>query len=239
MTNKRIYKDHESHKESMITSLLISLVSAQAPATNTTAPILFPTLPPACLAVLDAQMKPLEANCGSSIPTANVQMQQLVSQLERSCAKACIDGVTAAITRASTAPECSSVPDFASYTSTMTLGTSVMCVKTADDKGFCFAEQLKEFPELGKAADPTSLIATQLGNTKFLCTDCFQKQVRAVAASGLIPGEFRGIVSQLDANLAETCRPSGGIKVLGSTRSSAVTMTGVGAFAAAAAVLVL
>jgi hypothetical protein len=234
-------------------SILFSSVLAQ----STTAPIALPsglpttlpTIPPACQTFLEAQSKALETTCGTTVPssTSSVQIQELVQSLNKVCAKECIDGINALVTRAASAPECAGVPNISETVAMTRLGTSVACIRTADGKGFCLAEQLKLIPEITGAADPTALIAQNLNNLKLVCTDCFQRQIKAVVESGALPAESRPIVQALDSNLAETCRPNGGITTLGGTgtttssgptkTNSAMAMSGMGAFIGAAALL--
>jgi hypothetical protein len=246
----------------MLAPILFAFVAAQSSTTEAAAvpsgapsgaPGL-PTISPECITYLQEQSKPLEAVCGASIPTSVNRIQQLAQALDKVCSKACMDGLNEVVTKAATATQCSSATgSLESFSAMFKLGTAVMCVKTTDNKGYCLAEQMKLFPELATTQDPTALFAQNVNNLKLICTDCFQKQIKAVADSGAIPAEFNTVITQLDAGLAETCKPNGGITVLAGTgsatgtgtaapspskTSSAMAMTGMGAFVAAA-VLVL
>jgi hypothetical protein len=235
-------------------SLLLSSVLAQtsAPVSIPSGlPTTTPTVPPACQTYLEAQSKGLETTCGSNLPssTTNVQIQQLVQSLNQVCSKECVDGINAFATRAASAPECSGVSNISELVAMTRLATSVACIRTSDGKGYCLAEQLKLIPEISGAADPTALIAQNLNNLKLVCTDCFQRQLKAVLESGAFPAESLSIVQGLDRSLADTCRANGGITTLGGSgtatntssgptkTNNAMAMSGMGAFIGAAALL--
>lgn len=90
----------------------------------------------------------------------------------------------------------------------LTVATSIMCLKTQDENGYCLYEQLPTLlPVLDTLKSATDVLKVLVTNNKVVCNDCIQRELAVLKPLELtdFPSDIKNYINTFNDNYRLIC----------------------------------